>query len=114
MRDVVGADMPLDMMHRHQRQSGRKRQRLGAADADQQRADQPRPIGHGNGVYLRQGQIRLLQRARHHRVHRLHMLARGNLRHDPAVKRVRFHLRGHHIGQDASSVFDHRRRGLVA
>ena len=44
----------------------------------------------------------------------LHMGARGDLRHHPAIGRVLVDLRCHQVGQHPAVVGYHRGRGLIA
>jgi hypothetical protein len=45
-------DVPLQMIHRDQRQPGGEGQGLGVGNADQQRAGQARAAGYGDGVQI--------------------------------------------------------------
>ena len=111
---VVGADVPLDVVHRHQGLSAGKGQALHVADADQQRAHQARAAGHRQGVDSLQRHPRLPERGVHDLAHLLHMGAGGDLRHHAAVQGVQVDLRIHRVGQDLPPVLHHGRRRLVA
>ena len=56
--EEVGGDVALQVVDRDQRQPARGGDRLGGADPDQQRADQARPGGGGDGVDVVQGDPR--------------------------------------------------------
>ena len=114
VRDVVRADVALDVVDRDERLARRVRQRLRRGDADEQRAHQARAVGYGDGVHVRKGHVCLFEALVHDRVHALHMLAGGDLRHHAAVHRVQRNLRGDDRGDDLPAVADDRRRRLVA
>ena len=114
VRDIVGADMPLDVVNRNQRQVRAVGQRLGAADAYQQCADQAGTVGNGDCVQIGKPHIRIVQRALHNRVACLDVLTRRDFRHYAAVERMRFHLRGDDVGEHRASVLDDGGSRLVA
>ena len=89
-------NMPFQMIDGNQRQPLRKGQRLGVRNPHQQRPRQSRPGGYGNRVQIPQRDPRLRQRRAHHRHNRPQMLPAGQLRHHPAVARMRGDLRCHH------------------
>ena len=110
----VGAHVALDVVDRNQRPLRGIAQPLHAADAREQRAHQPWPVGDGQGVHVLQGHPRLLERLIHHPVAGVHVRAAGDFRNDAAIERVQIHLRKNHIAQNAAAVFHHGRRGFVA
>src|SRR5204862_6703678 len=67
----------------------------------------------GAGARLEVVEGRAAERRAHHREHELEVVARRNLRHDPAEARVQVCLRGDDAAPDLAAV-DERRRGLVA
>ena len=81
---------------------------------DQQRADQPRPLGDGDRVQLRQGAVGLRQRRTANGGDRFDLGARGQLRVDAAIGRVQLDLRGDHLRTHVTPVLDDRGRRLVA
>ena len=92
IRQIIGRDMPPDMVNRNERHAEAVRRRLRKIYAHQHRTDQPRRIGHSDGVDLlpRHGGAR--ERLICQRVNCLNMFARGQLRHNAAVKPVQCDL----------------------
>ena len=90
--DVVGGDVAPDVVHRNQRFSGGKGQALGEVHPHQQRTDQARRIGDGDGVHVGKTCPRVPQGLLHHAVDALHVAAGGDLRHHAAVNGVHIHL----------------------
>ena len=80
----------------------------------QQRADQPRPAGHGQGVHPARLEARLLQGQRDHRLDGLDVPAGGDLRHHPVVGAVQLLLGGHDAAEDPAPVLHDRGGALVA
>ena len=109
-----GEEMAFEVVDRDERDPPRERQRLRGRESDEERADQTR-TGRGGDepdVLERDGRRgeRLLERRREV----LEVRARGDLRHDAAVGRVRGELGGDDVGQDAPVAVEHGDRGLVA
>ena len=82
---IVGGDVPAQMMHRHQRFACRVGQPLGKVDAYQHRADQPRRKGHGHGIHVFHGHVGIGQGFVHGGTDILGMATAGDLRHNAAV-----------------------------
>ena len=110
----VGADMSLDMVDGDERQARGIAQSLHAVDAGEQRAHQPRAIGHGQRVHIRQGHARLFERLVDYPVAGVHMRAAGDLRHHTAVERVGVHLGKDDAADDPPPVFHDGGRGFIA
>ena len=89
-------------------------QRLGVSDSDQQRAGQPRSLGHSQRVDGLVGLPGISQRFADHRHNRFQMLPRSQLRHDAAIRLVGRDLREDDIRDDFLSRIDHGSRSLVA
>ena len=83
-----------------QRLAGRRGERLGRADADQQRADQARAAGDRDRVDVVEPDPGLGERRVDDRVDQLEVVARGDLGHDAAEALVRRGLRGDHVRAD--------------
>src|SRR6201999_3387562 len=75
--EEVGGDVALQVVDRDQRQAARGGGRLRGRDADQQRADQPRPGGRGDRVDVVQGHPRFAEGGLDHRRGQLQVVARG-------------------------------------
>ena len=93
VRQIIGADMAFDVVDGDQRLVQRVRQRLGAAHARQQRANQARAVGDSQRIDVIKGHAGFLQRLIHHAVHRIYMRAAGNFRHHAAVNGMQGNLR---------------------
>ena len=109
-----GMDVAFQVVDPDQWFAQRPGHSFGVGQADQQRADQPRPLSDGDGVHLAIAQPGTLARLPHHRHNPLQVGARGQLRHYPAVLAVDVDLRADHVGEDAPSVFHQRGGGFVA
>ena len=107
-------DMGLEMVHPGQGQLVGEGQGLGHRHADDQGADQPGALGHGQAVQVAQGHPGLGQGALNHRQDVFQVPPGGDLRHHPAVGGVGLELGGHHGGQDTAAVGHHRGRGFIA
>ena len=104
LRDIVGADMSLDVVDTDQGDPGRKAQSLGGGDTDQEGADQAGPVGDGDGVHLLQLFPSLLQGLADHLRDALGVFSGGDLGHHAPVEGVDIDLGGDHIGQDRAAV----------
>ena len=111
---IVRRDMAAQMMHGHKRQICRIGEAFGVVDADEQRADQPGRIGHGNGVDAAQCQSGVGKRLTDHAGHRFRVAARGDFGHHAAIELMFLHLRGDHIRQRPAAVFHNGGGGFVA
>ena len=76
--------MSGEVVDRHERHVQRGRQRLGKRDADQQRADQTRPLRHGDRIEIRPRDSRVLKRAVDHAADVPNVLPRGQFGHNAA------------------------------
>ena len=112
--EVQRGDVPVEVVDPDERQATRPRDRLRGGDADEQRADQPRPLRHGDAVDVVERRARLGERLADDRRDELEVAARGNLGDDAAVARVQIGLRGDDARANLPVLRDERRRGLVA
>ena len=92
IRQIIGRDMPPDMVNRNERHAEAVRRRFREIHTHQYRTDQPRRIRHGNRVDLLPRYGRAGKRLVCQRVNCFNMLARGQLRHNAAVKPVQCDL----------------------
>ena len=92
MFNIVCRNMSLDMVHADQRKVPRKCDRLRLRNANQQRADQPRPVGHAHGVDIIQRHIRFFQRLLDNLVDLLYMFSRCDLRDHSTVQLMQVDL----------------------
>ena len=106
--------MALEVVDRHERQRTGVGERLREVEPHEQRAGQPRPVGHGHRVDLVEAAGCARQRLVQHGDHRLHVLARGQLRDHAAVFGVQLDLRRDDVRANAPAVLDDRHGGLVA
>ena len=109
-----GMNVTFEMVHRDQRLVESEGQRLGIADADQQRAGQSGPLGDGQRVDGLVSLSGIGQRLADDRHDRAQMLPRRQFGHDSAVRLVRGDLREHNVGNDLLTRAHYGRRGLVA
>jgi hypothetical protein len=91
--EVGRGDVPEQMVDRDQRQAPAGSDRLGAADADQQRADHPRMGRDRDGLDVVQAHSSPLQGGPDDGIDQLDVMPGSDLGHDPAVALVRFDLR---------------------
>jgi len=109
-----GVDVGLQVVHPAEGLPPGVGERLGEAKAHQQRADEPRPRGHGDtvdGVAPRGG---VRQGLLHHGDNGSQVLAGGELGHHPAVGGVDLHLGGDHVSEQPRGGVVDGRGGLVA
>ncbi len=109
-----GVDVPLDVVDADERLSAGVRERLRVADADEQRADEPRSARDGDSVDLVDRDARLVERLVDDRADLLEVLARRDLGHDAPVDAVRRDLRRDDVRANMAAVLDDGRRGLIA
>ena len=95
------------MMHRHQWQTGSKREAFRKIDPHQQCADQPWRIGYGNPIQRLQRHAGLRQCPTSHAGDSLRMHAGSNLRHYAAKANMLLHLGRDDIGKHLSSILHH-------
>ena len=110
----IGADMSFDMVDGDERQARGIAQPLHAVDAGEQRAHQPRPVGHGQCVHVRKGHARFLKRPVDHPITGIHVRPAGDFRHHTAVERMGIDLGKDDAADDVPSVFHNGGGGLVA
>ena len=82
----------MQVVHGHERQAAAPGERLGGGEADQQRADQARALGDGDGLDVVERGAGFGQRLPHHGEHELEVVPRCDLGHDPAEARVQVGL----------------------
>ena len=109
-----GVEVALEVVDGHERHVPHEGERLGRADADQQRADQPGPGGGGHRVDLVVGHAGLDERLGHDRGEHLDVGAAGDLGHDAAVAGVLVDLAGDDRRPHPGGALDDRGGGLVA
>jgi len=113
-------DMTGQMVDGHERQSRRSGSRLGERDADQQRPDQPGPLGHGDRTEVTPRGAGLAHRTLDDAADVADVLARREFGHDAAPLPMDRHLRRDDVGANGprfrgvAGFFDHSGRGFVA
>jgi hypothetical protein len=111
-RDRV--DMAFDVVHAHDRLAERVGEAFGEVDADEERADEARPLRDGEVVNLTCLHAGLGEGCGDDLFDLFEVFARGNFGDDAAEALVRGDLRVDHARAHAPPVFDDRRRRLVA
>ena len=111
-----GVDVALEVVHRHQRQTGVPGQRAGHRDADEQRAGEARALGDRDAVEVAQVVDARTRRSASSSTghHPAQVGACGHLGHDATGARVERDLAGHDVGDDAAATLDDRHGCLVA
>ena len=110
----VRVDVALDVVHADQRKVVGDREGLGEVHADEQGADEPRPVRHRHRVEVRPIGLRLVHRGLERRHDPAQLLARCHLRHDPTGRGVQRDLAGHLVRLDPAPIDDDRDPRLVA
>ena len=87
-------DVAGEVVHGDQRQAGGRRRGLRERHADQQRADEARPLGDRDSAELGPGRARVVERAIDDAADVAEMLSRGQFRHHAAPVAVNGRLRG--------------------
>ena len=64
---IAGPDVPLDVIHAHQRNAAGEREGLGERDPGKQRSNESRAVGYRNRLDVREPHAGLAQRLPHHR-----------------------------------------------
>ena len=113
MLDVIGGNVPLNVMDSDQRLLSRIGDGLCLGYAHQKRAYQAWPVGHADSVHLLQCHPRLRKGRFHHLVNLFNMFPRRDLGHHSAIDGVECDLGGDDVGQHFPAVLHHRRRGLI-
>src|SRR5262245_19016294 len=98
--------MSLDMVDADDRFAGRISHALGIVDADQQRADQPRPLRDRDAVELTDSDSGPGERRLDHSPDLFQVLARGQFRNHSAVTGMDGDLRSNDVGTNLDAVFD--------
>ena len=106
--------MPADMVYGDKGQIQRIGHGLREAHAYEYRTDQARRIGYRDGVNLPFCQARVRERLLRQTGDGLHMLARGDLRHDAAIECVHVRLRQNRVREHRPSVAHDGDRRLIA
>jgi hypothetical protein len=71
-------------------------------------------LGDGDGIEVIERHPRAGEGLLHHGSNRFRVGAARQLRHHPPIEGVDLVLTRHHVGEHATTVFEHRRRRLVA
>ena len=111
--ELVDSDVGRQVVHAVQRLAQRDRQRLRGGDADEERAGQARPSGHGQGVDVTETDPCRLAGSLDRGHHRLEVGAGGDLGHHAAVPCVLLHRGRDGIGEECVAPHD-TDTGLVA
>ena len=111
-----GEEVPFHMMNADQLAVPGVRQRLGVDHTHQQRPDQPRALGYGDGVHGAPADAGLGEGAVHHRRQRRQMGATRELRHHAPEHPVHVLRQDHEPSElgTATLAYQHGGRGLVA
>ena len=112
--EVERGDVAVQVVDGDQRQPAREGKRLRRREADEERADQPWPLGDGHRPDVVQGHARVGERALHRGHDQLQVPARRDLRDDAAVRRVQRRLRADDAREDDAVRRHDRGGGLVA
>jgi hypothetical protein len=110
----AGVDVGGNVIHADERDSQHRRQSLRRRQPHQQRADQPRLHGNGDGGEVGKLHVRLSQRFIDDGQNPPHVGAGRDLGNDAPEPRVQIVLRGDDAGVDVQPTINHRRRGFVA
>ena len=102
------------MMHAQRRDAPGEGQGLSAGRTDQQRADQARTGGVGDGIDVGGHAVGLGQYLADQRQHALDVVTGGELRHHPAVDAVQVDLAEQRIGQQAALAVIKGDAGFIA
>ena len=105
--------MALEVVHADERLLVHPRERLGHGAANQERAHQSRPLGHGDAVETGQRHASVAEGLGNDRGDDLEVPARGQLGNHAAVGRVNGVLRGHDARNNTAAVGEDRGRPLV-
>ena len=112
--DVVGGDVPPDVVDGDQGHPQGAGRRLGEVHPHQHRPDEAGGVGDGDGVQVLPAQPGVGQGPLGQGDDGLHVLPGGDLGDHPAVEGVHLDLGGDAAGQHRPAVLHHRRRRLVA
>ncbi len=109
----VCADVADEVVDGVERPVEREGKRFRGADADHERAREPRAVRDGDRVEVGKADARLGERGPKGGLERFEVGAGGDLGNDPAEARVLIHRRGDHVGQQRLAAHDSN-AGLVA
>ena len=109
-----GVDVTFQVVHADQRLAEGKRQRFAIDESDQERADQSRPFGDGEGVHGADGQVGLPAGLLDHRLNLAQMFAGGEFGDHASIFFVGQNLGGHDAGTNFRAVRHHRRGRFIA
>ena len=84
------------------------------ARTDQQRAREPRPLRVRDAVEIGERETRFSERSLGQRYNALHVIARRELRHDTAIRRVHRHLRVQRVRNETALGVVNSDAGLIA
>ena len=104
----VGRNVSLQVPDRNQGQAARRGECLGATDPDEERSDQARSDGDGDGFKLLGRDPGLCQSSLHHRCGQLEVMAGSNLGNDAPKQLVGGGLGRDHVGEDPLPVKNSR------
>ena len=111
---IVGGNVPPDVMDRDQGLVQRQRGGFGEIHAHQNRSDKTGRISHRHGVDVPAGQPGFLQRLIRKSVDGLDVLSGSNFRHHAAVDPMKLHPGGDAVRQNLTAVLYDGNSGLVA
>ena len=108
--------MGLEVVDPDERYLPGQGQSLGFGQSDEQRADEPRPVGHGHGVDTLTGHVgpRLDEGVGQYGGEELEVGPPGQLGDDAAVTGVKIDLTAHNGRDDDRAAVDDRGRRLIA
>ena len=102
--DVIGGNMPFDMMHANQRQLLRIGNRLGCRHTHEEGSHKPGAVGDSHRVDVIKSHPRFFQRQFDHLIDFFDVFAGRNLRNHTAVYGVKVDLRRNHIRENLPPV----------
>jgi len=105
--------VPFQVVDAEHRLVQRQTQAAGKRGADQQRAGQPRTLGVGDRIDLRQRSAAVLEGLLQQRNRAADVVARCQFRHHAAVRRMHRNLRVQRMRQQALFGIDQRNAGFV-
>ena len=95
---IVGCNVPAQVMYRHQRLARAVSQALGKVDPHQHGPNKAGGKGDGHRVHIRNGHVGILQSLLHRCADVFRMAAAGNFWHNTAVKRLFFDAGRNNVG----------------
>ena len=85
IRNVIGTDVPFDMMHANQRLPGGIRNRLRRSHTNKKRSHQTRSVGNTDRIHITERLPCLAQRFFNYLIYFFNVFAGCNLRHHTAI-----------------------------